>query len=103
MTTESPYDDGDVVHVTGTFTDEGGAPQDPAAVFAQFRFGSGATTTKQYGVDTELEKDSVGNYSIDIDTTGHGGQLCFYRFYSTGSGQAAEQGRFYVERLKVGT
>jgi hypothetical protein len=49
-----------------------------------------------FGVDSELVKDAVGKYHVDIDTTVEGTYP--YRMYSTGSGQAAAEGSFRVNK-----
>lgn len=92
------YDDGDLVTVTGAFTDEDGDPIDPDAVAVQYRFGYEAVTTKVYGTDPEVTKPTAGTYQLEIDTTGYSGKKCDYRFVSTGNGQAADEGSFFVER-----
>lgn len=94
------YDDGDLVHVTGTFADEAGAPITPDDIFLEFRFGpDGTVTQRQYGeAGIVMTNDSPGVYSDMIDTTGQGGKTCHYSFYSTGDGQAAGKKRFQVGR-----
>jgi hypothetical protein len=90
------YDDGDLVRITGNFTDEDDDPIDPTTVSVQFRFGHEAPTTRVYGTDPEITKPSVGTYEMEISTTGRAGKHCYYRFSSTGTGQAAGEGVFQV-------
>lgn len=92
------YDDGDLVRARGTFTDEDGTPQDPEEVAIQHRFGNSESVTKIYGTDVEVVREDVGIYYMMIDTTGSKGMTCRYRVYSTGNGQTAEEGRFFVRQ-----
>jgi hypothetical protein len=89
------YTKGSVVRIDGPFTDEASAVADPAAVLFRFRKPSGAETTYVYGTDTQLVKDSVGNYHADIDADLEG--LYYYRMWSTGTGKAAAEGEFFVQ------
>lgn len=89
------YSVGDLITVTGTWTDAAGDAVDPAVVLAEYRDPSGNVTSLTYGVDAALVKDGVGNYSVDIDINAAG--RWHYRFWSTGMGQAAHRPReFYV-------
>ncbi len=90
------YDLGDLVRVSGAFTDSAGAAQDPNAVLFSFTDPSGNTSTYTYGVDVELVKDDTGDYHVDVDCDECG--VFWWRWYSTGSGQAADEGRFYVQQ-----
>lgn len=89
------YQVGDLVRVTGTFTTAAGVATDPTAVFAEYKDPSGNTTELEYPADAALVKDSTGVYHIDIDADEAGSW--FYRFYSTGTGQAnSGPGEFVV-------
>ena len=89
------YNVGDLIRTTGTFTNADGTATDPTAVFAAYGDPSGNTTTLEYGVDVALVRDSTGNYHVDIDADEAG--RWYYRFYSTGTGQASsENGAFGV-------
>ena len=92
MTTE--YDIGDLARVTAAFTDGAtGAAIDPTAVELTYKDPSGILTTLVYGVGA-ISKDSVGNYHADINVTLAG--TWTYRWFSTGTGQAASEGLFLV-------
>lgn len=88
------YHVGDLVRIAGAFTDSDGDAVDPTAVFAKYKNPSGNVTTLEYLVDAALVKDSVGNYHVDINADEAG--TWRYRFYSTGTGQAANEDRFTV-------
>lgn len=75
---------GDLARVSGTIA--GTANLDPTAVFAQVRNPAGSVTTYEYGVDAEVNKSAVGVYYIDVNLNIAG--TWYYRFYSTGTGQA---------------
>lgn len=89
------YRKGALVRVTGTFKTNAGALLDPTAVRFAYQIDEGATTTLLYGTDTAVVRDSVGVYHFDIDAAASGSY--FYRWYSTGTGQAAAEDHFYVE------
>lgn len=88
------HDIGDVVRCTGTFTDGDDVAQDPAAVYFKFKAPDGNVTTYEYGVDPEVIKSGTGVYYVDVDIDATG--VWYYRFYSTGSGQAAGENNFTI-------
>lgn len=67
---------------------------DPGAIFFAFRDPSGNETVYEYGVDVQLGREDTGRYfaGVPVDEPG----TWFYRFYSTGSGQAATESSFEV-------
>ena len=93
------HDVGDLVRVTGTFTDADGNAQDPTVVKCDYTDPSGNTTELVYGTDEELVKSSTGVYYTDINADEAG--LWTYRWYSTGTGQAADEGWFQVEEQRT--
>lgn len=92
------YDKGDVVRCSATFTNAAGTPIDPTAVIFKFKTPASAITTYTYGVDAELVKDDTGDYHVDIDANAVG--VWAYRFYSTGTGQAADEDIFVVDTTR---
>jgi len=91
------YDKGDLVRCSGTFTTSAGVAQDPTVVKAKVKTPGGVTTTYTYGTDAALVKDSTG-YHVDVSATESG--LWHYSFWSTGTGQAAEEESFYVDESR---
>jgi hypothetical protein len=90
------FDMGQRVRVNAVFTTSLGTAADPAVVKFSCRAQAlGFTTTLVHGTDASLEKHSTGTYSVDIDTTESGG-LWDWKFYSTGTGAAADSDQFYV-------
>ncbi|MCI0420075.1 MAG: hypothetical protein L0312_12765 [Acidobacteria bacterium] len=89
------YDKGDIVRVSGAFTNDAGVAQDPTTVIFRFVNPAGTSTTYTFGVDGALVKDSIGNYHVDIDANAEGDW--HYRWESTGTGQAADEGQFRVD------
>ncbi len=85
---------GDLVRVDGSFTNAAGTAVDPTAVFAQYRDPSGNVVALTYGADAALVRDSTGVYHVDVDADEAG--TWYYRFHSTGTGQAAGWSSFYV-------
>jgi len=100
MSAENKHDLGDLVKVTGTFTDpdNGDAVIDPTVVKLSYRNPAGTVTTWTYG-GGEITKDSTGNYSANIDANVAG--RWFYRWWSTGTGAAAEEKSFNVLAAKA--
>jgi hypothetical protein len=90
------YDDGDLIVVTGTFTDRNGAPIDPDTVSFLVKNPSNVITTYVFGTDAELVQDSTGVYHVDISANITG--KWYYRYVSTGIGQAAEEGEFLIKK-----
>jgi hypothetical protein len=99
MTTVNHHDKGDLVRLSGAFTDANDAAIDPGVVIFKYKNPSGTTTTKTYVTDPEVVKDSTGNYHIDIDANESG--YWHYAVESTGSGQAAGEGTFYIKPRRV--
>lgn len=110
---ENTYDYGNVVRVLFSFTTRaltdaekatflagGGLPAgtgiDPAVVKFDYTAPGSSKATDTY--PTNVIKDATGSYHRDLDTTiVTGGGEWVYRGYSTGSGQAATKGKFFVE------
>ena len=93
------YDVGDEVRCTGTFTDANGAAVDPTAVYVKVKDPSGNVTTYQYGEDPEVVKSDTGIYYVDVNVDEAGDW--WYRFYSTGTGQAAGEETFWARVSRV--
>ena len=89
------FDKGDLVRCTGTFTDIAGAVTDPTAVYFQVTNPAGTKVSYVYGTDAALVKSSSGIYYVDVDAASAG--RWYYRFYSTGTGQAADEQLFDVD------
>jgi hypothetical protein len=94
------WDLGDKVRVSAPFTlvSSGGAV-DPDVVKLSVQPPSGTVTTYTYGVGATIVKDSAGNYHADIDANEEG--TWYYRWFSTGNGQAAKEMRFVVREAQT--
>jgi hypothetical protein len=88
------YDKGDLVRITGTFTTAAGVATDPTAVLFSIKNPAGTTTTYTYGTDAQLVKSTTGIYYVDVNVNAVG--TWYYKFYSTGTGQSASEGLFFV-------
>ncbi len=88
------YAEGNIVRLTGTFTDADDVALDPTVVKAVIERPDGTKTTYTYGTDPELTRSSEGVYKISLDTTGFPG-VWLYRWYSTGTGQAANTNSYF--------
>lgn len=93
------WHEGDKVRCVGVIEDAAGTDTDPSVVKFTYRTPSGVVTTLTHGVEAALEKDSPGNYHVDIPADEPG--IYSYRFYSTGSGQAASRGQFRVRKTSL--
>lgn len=89
------YDKGDLVRVTGTFTNASDAATDPTTVTCKVKTPAGVTTTYLYGTDAALVKDSTGVYHLDI-TASTSGQW-WYRWEGTGAVEQADEDTFIIE------
>lgn len=90
------YDYGDKVRCTVTFTDADGVVHDPTAVFFSFFSPSDdEATTYEYSQDAQLVRVSTGVYYVDLDCDEAGPWR--FRFYATGTGQAAGESYFTVK------
>jgi uncharacterized protein YfaS (alpha-2-macroglobulin family) len=94
MSTINEYDKGDSVRCRATFKNSSAALIDPTVVRFKYKDPSGNVATLVYGTDASLVKDSDGHYHVDVDADQSG--TWFYRFESTGTGQAADEGTFEV-------
>ena len=85
------YDIGDRVEVRGLFRDpDTWAEIDPTNVYLQIKNPAGTIATYEYGVaGSPITRVDVGDYRAEVDITASG--EWYYRFYSTGVGQAAEE------------
>lgn len=79
-----PYDRNDVIRCSVNFKNLAGTDFDPAAVIFKLRTPAGVESSKTYGTDIELVKDSTGNYHIDFEVL-EGGTY-YFRFKGTGAG-----------------
>ncbi len=90
------YDVGDLVRVTGTFTDVDGVATDPDVVRVKYQDPSGNDTTDLYGTNNTV-KSATGVYYLDIDIDEAG--IWYYRIEgetSGGAGQGAAESWFSV-------
>jgi hypothetical protein len=83
-----PANLGDLVRVVGVFrATSTGAVQDPTVVKVSVRRPGGKVETWTYGdADALVAKDSTGTYHLDISANVPG--RYYYRWWSTGTGQA---------------
>lgn len=89
------YNLGDLVTISGTLTSAAGTELDPTVAHCEYKDPSGNVTTLTYPTDAALVRDGVGIYHADIDADRAG--TWRYRFYSTGTGQGANEESFNVK------
>lgn len=103
----STYDIGDVIRVTGTFTDTGGNPGDPTTV--HFLYDTPTSTAPSTATRTSTSTGDVGGiwrvstgvYRFFINATGQG--LYETRFTSTGTLAASGESWFNIRSQRVST
>lgn len=90
------YDKGDLVRITGTWTNAASAAVDPDVIKASHLDPSGNQT--DLTINTGITKDSTGVYYFDLGLDEAGTWM--YRFYGESSGgteQGAEENYIHVE------
>lgn len=95
------HDLGDIVKVSATFTnpDNDDALLDPSVVKLSVKNPSGTVTTYTYLDGVVIVRDSVGLYHALIDADEAG--TWYYRWWSTGTGQAAQEKQFNVNEAEA--
>jgi hypothetical protein len=94
-----PYDRGDVVRTTATFTNTAGTAADPTAVVARVRTPNSPPTTfttYTYGVGADIVKTATGVYYLDV-TCSLGGTY-YVRWEGTGAVVQAEEDTWDVDQ-----
>lgn len=86
------YEVGDLVRTSVQFKDAAGSLLDPDNVYLKVQNAAGTETS------VTPTHDSTGKYHYDISATAPG--RWYYRWYSTGVGQAADEGSFVVKESK---
>jgi len=94
MATVNLHDIGDLVRIVGTLTTQAGALVDPTGLTCKVLSPAGTTATHVYGVNPFPVRDSSGVYHVDVTPDAAG--EWYYKFTSTGTGQAMDEGYFVV-------
>jgi len=92
------FDLGNLVRVRVKFTDLDGDSIDPDVVKLSHRDPSGNVSHNTYGVEA-ITKETTGVYYFDIDADEAG--VWYYRWWSTGAGQAAAEQSFTVQAAQA--
>lgn len=95
------YEIGNLIKVTGTFTDSDGTVQDPTALTVYYKDPSDNITELVYLTDSDVIQASTGVYTVNISVDEEG--KWYYRFKGTGSAQAAGESFFRVSKLNIST
>ena len=94
------YNLGGYVRVWATFKDGAtGGVIDPDTVKLSIKTPAGTVTTYTYGVDANVVKEDVGKYYTRIDANEP--EFWWYRWWSTGFGQAAAEREFKVRTARA--
>ncbi len=90
------YETGALIRAAGAFTDVDGVTAiDPTTITIRFIDPAGTATAWLFGTDSEVIRDSVGNYHADIPVSLPG--VWRYRWEGTGAAIAAGEGQFRVQ------
>lgn len=97
-TTVPSFDLGDLVRISGAWQTSAGEYTDPTVVKVKIKSPDpeAAVIEYTYGTDAAIVKDNTGRYHADVNANAEG--RWFYKWYSTGTGQAAAEFEFVVER-----
>ena len=93
------YDVGDLVRLVGVLNNVAGAALDPTALIVKVKAPSGTTVTYTFGVSPFPIRTGLGTYYVEV-TPAEAGEYD-YKFVSTGTGQAVDEGTFVVRTPKV--
>jgi hypothetical protein len=93
------YDIGDLIRLTGSFTDLDGNASDPTTITLSIKEPNGDVVNLVYGQDVFVVKQSTGIYYMDFAPAMEG--LHYYRFAGTGTVTAAEEMNFYVNKRQT--
>ena len=93
-----PYIAGDLVRVSVSF-ETGGIATDPTTVVLRYKNPAGTPTTWTFGVDSQVVKNSVGNYRADINA--NVGGTWYFRWEGTGAAQGVAQDSFVVTATNI--
>lgn len=92
---------GSLVRVSAVFTDEAGAPIDPTTVKCAVLAPGELPAVQTYSAGGgSITRTSAGQYHMDIDAAAVGEY--HYRWYSSGTGQAAAESYFMVAPSRFG-
>ena len=94
------YLEGQAIRFSASFTDIGGSAVDPGTVTFAYKDPAGAVTDLVYGTDAAVVRDSAGHYHVDLTALTNAGEY-WYRWHSTGNGQAAEERTFEIVESEV--
>jgi hypothetical protein len=94
--------EGAAVQLHATFTNLAGVEIDPDTVAVTWKEPNGQEITRTFGAggSPAIVRASLGNFTLDLDTTEKPGTWRFY-WQSTGTGQAAKEGEFDVRNAFV--
>lgn len=97
--TPNEYDVGDRPRLSCSTKDENGVPTDPTDLTIKYLVAGGTVVTKTYGIDSEVVKDSTGEFHMDLTLTSDmNGKLVKYRWTATGAVIGADENEFRVRR-----
>jgi len=94
----STYDKGDLLRLTGTFTNVSGTATDPTTVTLKIKAPGTALATYTYAL-SQVTKSTTGVYYKDISLATVG--IWHYRWEGTGAVESATEGWFEVRESRA--
>lgn len=92
------YRIGKLITLNGLFKDANGVLQNPTDAYVGVLDPKGVQQVYKFGVDVEVTQVGTGTFRITIEPLVPG--LWNYRWFSTGTGQTADEGVFRVIATK---
>lgn len=90
------YPIGNLIQMQGVFRDASNNLYDPPVVKVSYRAPDGTLTTKVYGTDAEVTKDSTGTYTLQINANQVG--TWYHRWFCDHATiKAASESKFYIK------
>ena len=99
MATLNAYNVGDLIRITGNLSTAAGLAVDPSALVVTVQAPNGTKTAYTYNSDPFPVRAEAGEFYVDYTPTQAGEH--YYKFASTGTGQAVDEGAFMVVTPRI--
>ena len=91
------YDEGEVVTLSMSFTDRGGAPVSPTTILVQLRDPVTREITEFAETALEMVEDAEGEWHIDVETRNFHEGVWAYKVYAEGDSASAREWAFIIK------
>jgi hypothetical protein len=99
MATINVHNQGDLVRLTGSLATAAGVVVDPTTLTVTIKAPNGTKTEYTYGDDAYPVRSAAGVYYVEVTPDQVGDW--YYKFQSSGTGQAADEGMFRVRASAI--